>query len=412
MTTAASRPYHAAVTGFGMVTAAGLGTSATWEALLAGRSSADHVPELAGMPVNFAYQAREFDGDALLGRRSAWRLDRGTQMALVATGEALELAGLDSKEWDGTRVGVVLSTALGGVTTWERESARLREHGPGMISPLLIPMSVVNMTAGHVAAAHGARGPNFAPATACASGTTALGAARDLLRAGLCDVVIAGGAEASLTPLVAASFAKMGALSTRTDDPATASRPFDVARDGFVLAEGASVLVLERPEHARARGARPYAYLSGYGASADAGHATRPDPEGAGAELALRAALRDAGLAPEDVDHVNAHGTSTPLNDAVESLVTRRVLGDRPAVTSIKGVTGHCLGASGAHEAVASVLALHHQVVPPTANVEELDPKVDVDVVVDKPRHLLMDTVVSQSFGFGGQNAVLAFTGA
>jgi 3-oxoacyl-[acyl-carrier-protein] synthase II len=412
MTAAAGRSFHAAVTGFGTVTAGGVGVSDTWDALLAGTSTADHLPELAGMPVDFACKAREFDGDALLGRRVAWRLDRSTQMAMVATNEALELAGLDSAEWDGTRVGVVLATALGGQTVWEREGARLREHGPGMVSPLLIPMAGVNMTAGHVAAAHGARGPNFAPATACASGATALGAARDLLRAGLCDVVIAGGTEAPITPLVAASFAKMGALSGRTDDPGTASRPFDATRDGFVLAEGASVLILERPEHARARGARTYAHLSGYGASADAGHPTRPDPEGAGAELALRAALRDAGLAPGDVDHVNAHGTSTPLNDAVESLVIRRVLGDRPAVTSIKGVTGHCLGASGAHEAVAATLALHHQVVPPTAHVAELDPEVGVDVVVDKPRRLQMSTVVSHSFGFGGQNAVLAFTSA
>ncbi|MER6716135.1 MULTISPECIES: beta-ketoacyl-[acyl-carrier-protein] synthase family protein [unclassified Streptomyces] len=412
MTAAANRPFRAAVTGFGMVTAAGIGAAATWEALLAGRSTAARVPELAGMPVDFACKAQQFDGDALLGRRVAWRLDRSTQMTMVATTEALQLAGLDPAEWDGARVGVVIATALGGMTTWDREYARLAERGPGAVSPLLIPMAAVNMTAGQVAAAHGAKGPNFAVATACASGTTALGAARDLLRTDLCDIVIAGGTEASITPLVAAAFAKMGALSSRTDDPATASRPFDAARDGFVLAEGASVLVLERPEHARARGARPYAFLSGYGSSADAGHATRPDPDGRGAEVALRGALADAGLVPDDVDHVNAHGTSTPLNDAVESMVTHRVLGERPAVTSIKGVTGHCLGASGSHEAIATVLSLHHQVVPPTANVEELDPQVQVDVVTDKPRQLLMGAAVSHSFGFGGQNAVVAFTSA
>ncbi|MFD4594729.1 beta-ketoacyl-[acyl-carrier-protein] synthase family protein [Streptomyces rubiginosohelvolus] len=412
MTATADRPFRAAVTGFGMVTAAGLDATATWEALLSGRSTTRRVTELAGMPVDFACKADQFDGDAALGRRIAWRLDRSTQMAMTATAEALEQAGLDPETWDGARVGVVLATALGGMTTWEREYGRLRELGPGAVSPLLIPMAAVNMTAGHVASAYGAKGPNFATATACASSTTALGAARDLLRADLCDVVIAGGTEAAITPLIGASFAKMGALSTRSDDPATASRPFDAARDGFVLGEGASVLVLERPEHARARGARPYAFLSGYGASADAGHSTRPDPEGLGAEAALRAALTDADLAPEDVDHVNAHGTSTPLNDAVESQVTHRVLGDRPAVTSIKGVTGHCLGAAGAHEAVATVLSLHHQVVPPTANVQELDPGLQVDVVTDKPRPLLMASAVSHSFGFGGQNAVVAFTSA
>ncbi|EST30713.1 beta-ketoacyl-[acyl-carrier-protein] synthase family protein [Streptomyces niveus] len=413
MTGTGGGPFRAAVTGLGMVTAAGPDTHSSWEGILAGRPTAAEAPELAGLPVTFACRADAFDGEAVLGRRQTWRLDRTTQLAMAATAEALAQAGLDPAEWDGARVGVVLGTALGGVTTWQREADRLRELGPDSVSPLLIPMSAVNMTAGHLAAAHGARGPNFATATACASGTTALGAARDLLRSNMCDIVVAGGTEAAISPLVAAAFAKMGALSKRSDDPAGASRPFDRHRDGFVLAEGAAVLVLERPEHAAARGAVPYAYLSGYGATADAGHATRPDPEGRGAESALRTALADAGLGPDDVDHVNAHGTSTPLNDAVESAMIRRVLGERhPAVTSVKGVTGHCLGASGAIEAAVAVLSLHHQLVPPTANLTEIDAGMEVDVVADKARPLPMSTVVSHSFGFGGQNAVVTLTSA
>lgn len=404
-------PFRAAITGLGMVTAAGPDTAGSWEGILAGRPTAEHTDELAGLPVSFACRAKKFDGSQL-ARKVAWRLDRSTQMAIVAANEAVTQAGLDPEIWESARVGIVLGTALGGVMTWEREYHRLKERGPNAVSPLLIPMSAVNMTAGHLATHLRAQGPNFATATACASGTTALGAARDLLRSNVCDIVIAGGTEASITPLVSAAFAKMGALSTRSEDPGGASRPFDTARDGFVLAEGSSVLVLERPEHAQARGARPYAYLSGYGASADAGHSTRPDPDGLGAERALRAALVDADLGPEDIDHVNAHGTSTPLNDAVESQMIHRVLGERPAVTSIKGVTGHCLGASGAHEAAATVLALHHQIVPPTANITVLDPAVEVDVVTEKARPLLMGAAVSHSFGFGGQNAVIALTGA
>lgn len=253
MTVTGGGPFRAAVTGLGMVTAAGPDTRSSWEGILAGRPTAAEAPELAGLPVSFACRADGFDGEAVLGRRQTWRLDRTTQLAMAATAEALAQAGLDPAEWDGARVGVVLGTALGGVTTWQREADRLRELGPDSVSPLLIPMSAVNMTAGHLAAAHGARGPNFATATACASGTTALGAARDLLRSNTCDIVVAGGTEAAISPLVAAAFAKMGALSKRSDDPAGASRPFDRHRDGFVLAEGAAVLVLERPEHAAAR---------------------------------------------------------------------------------------------------------------------------------------------------------------
>ena len=269
---------------------------------------------------------------------------------------------------------------------------------------------IPNMAAGHIAMDFGAHGPNLATATACASGATAIGYALDLLRVGRCDIVIAGGTEAGITPLSIAGFNNMTALSTRRDDPTAASRPFDAGRDGFVAAEAAGVLVLERVADADARGVRTYAKLAGYGASADGHHVTAPDPQGAGGEMAVRAALADAGLEPGDIDHVNAHGTSTPLNDVSEARMIARVLGDRPAVTSTKGVTGHALGGAGAIEAAFSALSLHHQVIPPTANLDSQDPEIQIDVVSKAPRETKVEAVISDSFGFGGQNAVLAFT--
>jgi 3-oxoacyl-[acyl-carrier-protein] synthase II len=280
------------------------------------------------------------------------------------------------------------------------------------VSALLIPMLVPNMVAGQVAMEFGARGPNLVTATACASASTAIGVARDLLRSGACDVVLTGGTEAGLTPLSVAGFAQMGALSTRNDDPAAASRPFDVDRDGFVAAEAAGILVLERPQDAAARGARVRAHVAGYGASADAYHITAPDPEGRGAALAVRAAIADADLVPADIDHVNAHGTSTPLNDAAEAKMILEVVGDHPVITSTKGVTGHALGAAGAIEAAFTILSIEHGRVPPTANLESQDPAVQLDVVAKAPRETTVRAALSNSFGFGGQNAVLTITAA
>jgi len=273
-------------------------------------------------------------------------------------------------------------------------------------------MLVPNMVAGQLAMEFAAYGPNLVTATACASGATAIGVARDLLRSGSCDIVLTGGTEAGLTPLSIAGFAQMGALSARTDDPGAASRPFDVGRDGFVAAEAAGVLVLEREGDAKARRASVRARLAGYGASADAHHATAPHPQGAGAERAIVAALADAGIAPDEVDHVNAHGTSTPLNDVAEARTLRRVLGDGFSVTSTKGVTGHSLGAAGAIEAAFSVLTISNGLTPPTANLDSQDPEADIDVVAKAPREGNVDVVVSNSFGFGGQNAVLVVTAA
>jgi 3-oxoacyl-[acyl-carrier-protein] synthase II len=401
-----------AVTGLGLVTPAGIGVEENWERILAAEPTASADPTLAGLPVDFDCRVMDFDAGEELGRRRAWRLDRYTQLAIVAARQAVRDAGLDPSSWQAARVGVVLGNALGGTATLEREQDNLRTGGAAEVSALLVPMAAVNMVAGYVAIDCGAGGPNLVTATACASGATAIGTARDLLRSGGCDVVITGGTEASLSPTVMAGFTRMGALSRRRGDPTAASRPFDADRDGFVAAEGAGVLVLERMADAVARSARVRARISGYGASADAFHATAPDPTGAGAQRAIRAALADAGVLPDEVDHVNAHGTATLLNDATEARVIRRVLGERPVVTSTKGVTGHALGAAGAIEAAYTVLAVQHSVVPPTANLDGVDQEVEVDVVAKTPRRLPVSAALSNSFGFGGQNAVLVVTAA
>ncbi|MFD7447842.1 beta-ketoacyl-[acyl-carrier-protein] synthase family protein [Kitasatospora sp. NPDC059827] len=402
-----------AVTGLGLVTAAGIGVEPTWRGVCAGVSTARKDPALAGIPVDISCTVPGFEARSLVGRRSALVHDRFTQLAIVAAREAVADAGLDPTGWDGARVGVVVGCGLGGVATWEKQHRSLLEAGPRSVSALLIPMLIPNMVAGHVAMEFGARGPNLVTATACASGATAIGTALDLLRNDVCDVVLAGGTESGVVPLMVSGFAQMGALSAgRLDDPSAASRPFDAGRDGFVIAEGSGMLVLERPEDARARGARVRALVAGYGASADAHHMTAPDPEGTGMTAALRSALAQAGADPQDVDHVNAHGTSTPLNDAVEARALRKALGAGAAVTSTKGVLGHALGAAGAIEAGLTVLAVERSLVPPTANLSTLDPEVEVDVVTGAARHRDIEVAVSNSFGFGGQNAVLAFTAA
>jgi beta-ketoacyl-acyl-carrier-protein synthase II len=400
------------ITGMGLATPAGLGVEASWDGVLSGVSAAAKDPNLEGVKVDISCKVPGFDAAEMLGRKAARRLDRFVQLGVWAAKEALADSGLDPETWDSARVGVVMGCGMGGAQTWEEQHTRLMEKGPGKVSAMLIPMLVPNMVAGQIGMEFGARGPNLVTATACSSGATAIGTARDLLRSGAADIIFAGGTEAGLTPLSIAGFAQMGALSERVDDPGRASRPFDVERDGFVAAEAAGVLVLERAEHAAARGARVRAAVAGYGASADAYHSTAPDPEGGGAELAMRAALADADLAPTDIDHVNAHGTSTPLNDASESRTIRRVLGDHVAVTSTKGVTGHSLGAAGAIEAAFSALTIEHGLIPPTANLDSQDPEIEIDIVAKAPREARVGAVMSNSFAFGGQNAVLILTGA
>ena len=405
-------PQSTVVTGLGLVTAGGIGVDATWDTVLAGLGTAATDPALAGVSVDMSCRIPGFDAEAQLGRKGARRLDRFVQIAVVAAREAVADSGLDPQSWDGARVGVVIGCGMGGAATWEEQHAKMLAEGPGKVSPLLIPMLVPNMVAGHLAMEFQALGPNLVTATACASGATAIGVARDLLRSGACDVVLTGGTEAGLTPLSIAGFAQMGALSRRTSDPAAASRPFDVDRDGFVAGEGAGILVLERAADAAARRAPVRARLAGYGASADGYHITAPDPDGAGATRAIRAALADAGVTPDEVQHVNAHGTSTPLNDVAEARTLRKLLGDGVAVTSTKGVTGHTLGAAGAIEAALTVLTVQHGLIPPTANLDSQDPEVEVDVVAKAPREGRVDVAMSDSFGFGGQNAVLVVTAA
>ncbi|MEU5208925.1 beta-ketoacyl-[acyl-carrier-protein] synthase family protein [Streptomyces sp. NPDC020742] len=398
-----------AVTGLGLVTPAGVGVTATWRGVLAGTSCAQRDPALAGLPVDFSCRVPGFDAAERLGRRLSWRLDRCAAMALVAAREAVTGAGLDADSWDPVRVGVVLGVGTASMERYEAEFAKLADGRATEISPLAIPRSVPNMVAGEVGLDLRVRGPNLTVSTACASGATALGTARQLLLAGACDVVVAGGSESLCSRIPAACFHQMGALSRRGDDPAGASRPFDADRDGFVLAEGAGVLVLERTEHARARGARIRAHLAGYGASCDAYHFTAPHPEGRGAAEALAAALDDAGTEPEDIGHINAHGTSTVLNDRAEAAALRRVFRRPPPVTAVKGTLGHAAGGAGAIEAACTVLALEDQVVPPTANLRRPDPDLGLDVVGKVPRPVRMAAAVSNAFGFGGQNAVLVF---
>ncbi|MFC5718657.1 beta-ketoacyl-[acyl-carrier-protein] synthase family protein [Streptomyces gamaensis] len=399
-----------AVTGLGLVTAAGIGTEATWEGVCAGRSAAARNPQLAGLPVDISCTVPGLDPARHISARSRIVHDRFTQLAIVAAREAVAGAGLDPREWDGARVGVVVGCGLGGVSTWEQQHRRLLEQGPKAVSALLVPMLVPNMVAGNLAIDLRATGPNFVTATACSSGATALGAAASLLRSGACDVVLAGGAEAGVSPLMVTGFAQMGALSKRLAEPAAASRPFDADRDGFVIGEGSGMLVLEREADARARGAAVRARLAGYGASADAHHLTAPEPKGTSVLAAVRAALEESGAAPEEVAHVNAHGTATRVNDVVEARTLRTALGDGAAVTSAKGVLGHTLGAAGAIEAALTVLAIERGTVPPTANCERLDPEVELDVVTGGPRTAKVEVAMSTSFGFGGQNAVLVFT--
>lgn len=407
-----SRGRDVLVTGIGLLTPAGTGAVESWDRIVAGVPAARLDPELAGADADAGLSCRVpgFDPVAALGARRAWRLDRFTQLALCAAREAVADAGLDPSTWDGARVAVVLGNSLGGTATFEAQHRVFHEGRADEVSPLMVPMGMVNMVAGYVAIDLRATGPSLVTATACASGGTAVGIATQLLRGGACDVAVAGGTEAALTPATVTGLRRMGALSARLDDPSAASRPFDRDRDGFVPAEGAGVLVLERAEDARARGKSGYARVAGFGASSDAHHATAPAPDGTGLRRALRAALQEADLPGSSVDHVNAHGTSTPLNDVIESRALAAELGDRAAVTSIKGVTGHTLAAAGAIEAACTALAIRDGVVPPTANTKVLDPEVGVNVVIGAAHRQRVEVAVSTSLGFGGHNAALVLT--
>ncbi|MFH8796009.1 beta-ketoacyl-[acyl-carrier-protein] synthase family protein [Streptomyces sp. NPDC017941] len=400
-----------AVTGLGLLTPAGEGPDALWDCLCQGRSTAAFDHALKGMPVDFSCQVPDFDTDSV--KTIAWRTNRFMQMAVVAARMALADSALSPGGFDHRRVGVVLGVGAASMEHWPGETEKLLRGRLRAVSPLSLPRSIPNMAAGEIALDLGVTGPNLVVSTACASGATALGVAKDLLAADRCDVVLAGGAESPrASQMVALCFSRMSVLSRRGQDPARASRPFDADRDGFVLGEGAAVMVLEKADHARARKAGVRAWLSGYGASADAHHPTTPDPEGKGATAAIGAALDEAGLRHDDIDHINAHGSSTGFNDLYEATTLSRLF-PRPApVTANKGSLGHGVGAAGAIEAACSVLTLEHQLIPPVANFSRPDPRIDLDIVAGVPRPHRVETVLSNSFGFGGQNAALVFTRA
>jgi 3-oxoacyl-[acyl-carrier-protein] synthase II len=401
----------ALITGLGLVTPIGTGTEQVWEALLSGRSGAAPIEgfDVSAYDTRIACQVEGFDAADFMPARDAARCDRFAQMAVAAGVLAWDDAGL-TDEIDLDRAGAVVGSGIGGFYTIEEQHRALDRGGPRRVSPFAVPKLMPNAAAAAVGMRLGLRGINHCVTSACATGAHSLGEALMAIRAGRADVVLAGGSEATVTPLALAAFARMGALSKRNDDPRAASRPFDAGRDGFVMGEGAAVLVLESEEHARRRGARVIARLSGYGATADAFHLTQPDPEGDGAVRAMTIALEDAGVSPEELDYVNAHGTSTPYNDRIETLAIKKALGPeskRIPVTSTKSQTGHLLGAAGAVEAAATALIIDRGVIPRTINLEEPDPECDLDYVPDEPREERVNVALSNSFGFGGQNACL-----
>ena len=402
-----------AVTGLGCVSPLGTGADATWKALVSGESGAGEVTrfDASDYSTKIACEVKDFDPTEFMEQREARRSDRFTQYAVAAAVEGAERAGWSGEvPFERERVGVIIGSGIGGIETLEAQHSVLLERGPSKMSPFTVPLLMINGAAGSVAMRFGLNGPNWAGVSACATGAHSIGEAARMIRDGLADAMIAGGSEAPITPLAFGAFACMGALSRRNDDPTRASRPFDADRDGFVIAEGGAVLFLEEWDAAQARGAEILAELVGYSATCDAFHLTQPDPAGAGATRAMRLAIEDAGLETKDVGYINAHGTSTPFNDKIESLAIRNVFGaDAPPVSSTKSATGHLTGAAGAIEAAFSVLALTTSTLPPTINQETPDPECDLDYVPNSARNEKVDYVLSNSFGFGGHNACLLF---
>ncbi|MGH2653849.1 MAG: beta-ketoacyl-ACP synthase II [Actinomycetota bacterium] len=399
------------VTGIGPVTPVGVGRADFWDALVAGRSGIGEVTlfDTAEFPVRIAGEVKDFDPTVWMDRKAARRTDRVVHLAVAAARLAWEDAGSPSIEPE--RAAVVVSTGVGGLQTMEDQVRILAERGPGRVSAFTVPAMMPNAASGQIAMELGFSGPNACITTACAAGAHGVGEAYRYIKHGMADLAVTGGTEAAITPLALAAFAQMQALS-RNPDPAQASRPFDANRDGFVMAEAAGILILEEEERARARGATIYAEVAGYGTSADAFHITQPEPQGAGAVIAMQMALTDAGEDAEAVDYINAHGTSTQLNDAAETRAIKKALGDhahRVAISSTKSMTGHMVGAAGAAEAAVAALAIHEGVIPPTTNHETPDPDCDLDYVPNEARKQDVRLSLSNAFGFGGQNAVLAF---
>jgi 3-oxoacyl-[acyl-carrier-protein] synthase II len=403
--------FDVVVTGLGATTPLGGDAAATWEALVAGRSGVSALTQdwAAPLPVRIAAQLA-VDPSTRLDRVKLRRLDRAEAIALIAAHEAWQDAGLADAGLDPERLAVSVGTGIGGATTLLQQDDILEASGPRKVSPHTVPMLMPNGPAAWVGLELGAKGGVRSVASACATGAEAIALGLDTIRAGRADVVVAGGTEAVIHPLPIAGFASMRAMSTRNDEPTRASRPFDTGRDGFVLGEGAGVLVLERADHAVARGARIYARLAGAGLTSDGYDIVQPDPEGRGAARAIAAALRDSGVAKSDVVHVNAHATSTPVGDLAEITSLHSALGDHPVITATKSMTGHLLGAAGAVESIATILAVQDGVVPPTINLDDPDPALDLDVVAHKARYMDIPAALNNSFGFGGHNVALVFT--
>jgi 3-oxoacyl-[acyl-carrier-protein] synthase II len=402
------------VTGMGIVSPVGVGLAAAWDSIVNGKTGIARITrfDASPFPVQIAGEVKDFDVGKYLSPKEARRYDTFIHYGLVATIEAVADAGLVDYAGDRERVGVCIGSGIGGLPMIEETKADFLAGGPRKISPFFVPGSIINMVSGLVSIQYGYQGPNLALVTACSTANHSIGEAARIIEYGDADVMIAGGTESTVSPLGLGGFCSARALSVRNDDPATASRPWDVDRDGFVLGEGAGVLVLEEYEHAKARGARIYCEVAGYGMSADAHHITAPPEDGSGAARSMQNALRNAGIARDAIDYINAHGTSTPLGDIAECTAVKRAFGDHAkklAISSTKSMTGHLLGAAGGIEAVFTVLAIRDQVAPPTANLFTQDPQCDLDFVPRVARPMRIDAALSNSFGFGGTNATLAF---
>ena len=404
------------VTGLGLLCGVGRTAGQVWEGLLAGRSGMAEIKafDLTGHPVRFAAEVKDFDPLVFIEKKEARKMGRFIHFAIAAAQEAMDHSGLKIDDSNHDRVGVHIGSGIGGFDVIEREHSAMLAGGPRKISPFFIPGSIINLAAGHVSIRFGARGPNEATATACTSSAHSIGDAFRIIQRGDADAMIAGGTEASITPMGVGGFAAMKALSTRNDDPTHACRPFDKDRDGFVVGEGAGILILEELEGAKARGAHILAEVLGYGMSADAYHMTGMAPEGEGCFRAMNAALKVAGLSPDRIDYVNAHATSTPLGDALESKALENVFGEHALdhtllVSSTKSMTGHLLGGAGGLEAGITIMAMLHQIAPPTMNIEELDPNCRLNYVPNQPQPAKIDYALSNSFGFGGTNGSLVF---
>jgi 3-oxoacyl-[acyl-carrier-protein] synthase II len=408
--------HRVVVTGVGLVTPIGNDVGSTWSSLIEGRSGGAPITQFEAtedFDVRFACEVKGFEPERYMERKEIRRLDRFAQFALATAQQAMDDSGLSQRldRLNLDRVGVLIGSGIGGIATFEEQARIMIERGPQRISPFFVPMFISDIAAGLVSMRYQARGPNYATVSACASSAHAVGAAYRIIQRGEADVMIAGGAEATVTPLTMAGFAAMKALSRRNDSPETASRPFDAQRDGFVLGEGSGALILESLDHARSRDAEILGEIVGFGQTADAHHLTAPAPEGAGAQLAMRAALADAGVALEDVDYINAHGTSTPANDLNETLAIKAVFGEHAyklVVGSTKSMTGHLLGAAGAVEAVISLLVCRNGQIPPTINFSECDPELDLNYAHNRGVERPVGLALSNSFGFGGHNVCLA----